>query len=118
MPKYYVAQVTVAKTYEVKVSASDENEAEIKAKEKVTNQTLSEVSSTISNVHLQFDGESNFEINQRIRHPKFGIGKILELSKSTNHSGAPQEKAKIEFETCGTKDILLSIIEEKVEIVE
>jgi len=39
-----------------------------------------------------------------VRHPKFGLGKVIELSQPW-----PDTRAKIEFSQCGTKKIVLAM---------
>jgi len=119
MPKYYIAEVTVVKKYEVRVSSSNEKEASEKAKKKIMGQgDLKEISSHVGNVDLKFDGESNFEIGQKIRHHIFGVGVIRDLIRTTNCNNERGETATIEFEDREEKRIALSFIDQKVEVIE
>lgn len=123
MPKYYIAEVTLVTKYEVRVSASDENDPEKEAIKKVERKVkdrkdMHEISSQIGDVKLKFDGETKFKVGSKIRHHVFGVGVIKDLIRTTNGYNEKGEMATIEFEDKGVKKIQLSMIEQKVEIVE
>lgn len=119
MPKYFTAEVSLQKTFQIKVAASNEEEAKNKAigKIKTHRNSFTEISSKIVCNTLTFEGETIFEVGQKIKHHVFGTGIIKDLKRSTNYRNEISELARVEFEDGITKDIGLGMIADKIQII-
>jgi hypothetical protein len=116
MPKYYRAQIKVEQIFEVPIVAKDETEAKRKAKDAAWNQKPA-LSSKVSSIDLSLEGECDYDVGTKVKHFIFGVGRIVELTRTTDANNSFGHRATIEFENGKTHDIHIPLTRDKLEIL-
>lgn len=114
--KLFKASVEIESEVELTIQAEDNEAARKKAKELALKEFPS--SSRVSHVELTLTNEVDFQVGSRVRHKNFGLGVIKQLKSTTNENRDAGWRATIEFDSEGTKEIVLMPGKQLLELIE
>lgn len=114
MTKYYKATVSLLQTFHVNVAAESEIDARKLAQAAALNKIPEGI---VSNVAIELEGESLFNVGTRVKHFIFGIGNITKIEKTTNVNNDFGLVATVQFDSGDSKALHLPMPKEKLEVI-
>lgn len=114
MTKYFIAEITIERSLNLNIAAENEESARIQAREITQKNGMD---GSITKIVIIPDGESEYEIGQRVVHKIFGEGNILNLEITSNFKGQRGYRATINFDNNGIKNIHLPLAKDILQII-